>query len=152
MHLRKGQENRVQFKKERGEPKGKEGWCILSLNQRCVWGNSPYGKLWNHLDNREKRDLRSTKDIQYWFKRTSFGQSLSLIGMRLAHQRLKVFFKNSKISYCGQTDTQLQTENWLRFTAFLLSIYTLLTLHLANLVPIDFIFTKGKFINYVTPT
>ena len=36
---------------------------MYSLNQGCVWGNSPYEKLWNHLDNREKRDLRLTKDF-----------------------------------------------------------------------------------------
>ena len=32
-----------------------------SLNQRYVWGNSPFEKLWNHLDNMEKCDLRLTK-------------------------------------------------------------------------------------------
>ena len=26
---------------------------INSLNRGCVWGNSTYEKLWNHLDNRE---------------------------------------------------------------------------------------------------
>ena len=31
---------------------------INSLNQGCVWRNSCYEKLWNHLNNREKRDLR----------------------------------------------------------------------------------------------
>ena len=27
---------------------------IDSLNQGCVWGNSPYEKLRNHLENKEK--------------------------------------------------------------------------------------------------
>ena len=52
-----------------------EGFCLLAsprqqaeglqyfLNQGYVWGNSPLEKLWNHLDNRVKCHLRSTKDI-----------------------------------------------------------------------------------------
>ena len=36
-------------------------YFINSLNQGFVWGNSPYDKLWDHLDNREKHDLRLTK-------------------------------------------------------------------------------------------
>ena len=39
---------------------------INSLNHGCVWGNSPYEKLWDHLDNRENRDLRSTKLKKPW--------------------------------------------------------------------------------------
>ena len=38
---------------------------ISSLNQGCIWGNSPYGKLWNHLDNKEKRDLRQQRLLEY---------------------------------------------------------------------------------------
>ena len=30
-------------------------------NQGFVWGISPYEKLWDHLDNRKKHDLKSKK-------------------------------------------------------------------------------------------
>ena len=36
---------------------------INYLKQGWVWGNSRYKKLWNHLDNREKRDFGSTKNL-----------------------------------------------------------------------------------------
>ena len=35
------------------------------LKQGWVWGNSPYEKLWNHLDKSEKRDFGLTKSI-FW--------------------------------------------------------------------------------------
>ena len=40
-------------------------YVINFLKKGCVWGNSLYEKLWDHLGKREKLDLESTKQI-FW--------------------------------------------------------------------------------------
>ena len=45
---------------------------INYFNQGCVWGNSSYEKLWNHLDNSEKRDFWSTLTLLHFSNPTNF--------------------------------------------------------------------------------
>ena len=41
-------------------------WNFINfLNQGCVWGNSLYEKLWDHLVKREKLDLGLTKHLKF---------------------------------------------------------------------------------------